>query len=135
MRHMLISKIRVRAASAIGVAAASACVIAGQARATDIVLPPETARYAESSLPGYPAANALCLICHSADYTRTQPPGLSRSYWKAAVLKMQKTFGAPIPDGEIDPIVDYLVKTYGAERPPKQGVSAKGQTQTGSGQR
>jgi sulfite dehydrogenase len=90
--------------------------IALVARALEIKLPPETARLAESPLPGYPLAVAQCATCHSVDYVKMQPTS-SRTYWKANVTKMQKTFGAPIPDAMVDPIVDYLVKTYGNERP------------------
>ena len=45
-------------------------------------------------------------------------PVSARPYWQATVTKMQKTFGAPIPDAAVAPIVEYLVKTYGAERTP-----------------
>jgi sulfite dehydrogenase len=37
-------------------------------------------------------------------------------YWEATVKKMKKPFGAQFADDEIPAIVDYLVKTYGAER-------------------
>lgn len=84
-------------------------------RATEIELPPDTARFEVSDLPGYTSALTHCMTCHSVEYTRYQPTS-SRTYWKATVIKMQKTFGAPIPDSEVDPIVDYLVKTYGVER-------------------
>src|SRR5438067_1161683 len=76
-------------------------------RALEITLPPETARFAESPLPGYAATTGLCSTCHSADYVRMQPPTLTRPAWKAIVTKMQKTFGAPIPNEALDPIVDY----------------------------
>lgn len=89
---------------------------AGHARAAEITLPAETATYEPSTLPGYAVTTAMCMTCHSADYARMQPPNLPRAYWQATVAKMQKTFGAPIPDEAIAPIVDYLVKTYGAER-------------------
>ena len=56
------------------------------------------------------------------DYVRTQPVS-SRAYWKSSVAKMQKTFGAPIPDAAVDPLVDYLVKTYGTERSPASAVA------------
>lgn len=82
-------------------------------RAASITLPPETARWRESPLPGYTLAVAMCSTCHSADYPRMQPPNLSETYWRATVIKMQKTFGAPIPDSAIDPLVEYLTKTYG----------------------
>jgi hypothetical protein len=84
--------------------------------AIEITLPVETARLAESPLAGYNLAVAHCSTCHSVDYVRMQPPGMTRAAWRASVVKMQKTFGAPIPDGMVDRIAEYLVKTYGAER-------------------
>ena len=89
------------------------------ATAIEIKLPPETAAYAPSKLPGYAAVTVHCFTCHSAEYARYQPPASTRAYWKATVVKMQKVFGAPLPESEIEPIVDYLVKTYGAERTEK----------------
>jgi sulfite dehydrogenase len=91
------------------------------AHALDIVLPPETATYQPSELPGYQLVLQNCLICHAAQYAQYQPPASSRAYWDATVRKMKKPFGAPVPDDAIAPIVDYLVKTYGAEQTtPKQ---------------
>ena len=87
------------------------------ASAAEIKLPVETARLAESPLPGYALATALCYTCHSVDYVLYQPPATSRAWWQTTMTKMQKTFGAPIPDPALEPLVDYLVKTYGAERP------------------
>lgn len=85
-------------------------------RATEITLPRETAALKPSPLPGYALAQGMCNTCHSAEYSLTQPTGSPRAYWQATVVKMQKVFGAPLPDTVIDPIVDYLVKTYGNER-------------------
>jgi sulfite dehydrogenase len=85
-------------------------------RATEIKLPLETAVLKSSPLPGFALAQAMCSTCHSAEYAFTQPPASPRAYWQATVVKMQKVFGAPIPDTVIDPIVDYLAKTYGNER-------------------
>ena len=89
----------------------------------EITLPVETARLAESPLPGYALAIGLCSTCHSAEYVQYQP-NANRAYWRAATVKMQKVFGAPIPDAAIEPIADYLVKTYGMER-PATGSSGK----------
>lgn len=77
--------------------------------------PIETAKF----LSGTNSVKAVsnCLICHSADYVSSQPP-LSRTAWKSIVVKMQKVHGAPILDSEVDPIVDYLVRTYGTEKEP-----------------
>ena len=92
--------------------------------AAEIKLPTETAKFVESPLPGYQLASTICMTCHSADYVRMQPPTLNRTYWKGAVTKMQKAFGATtIPDAAVDPIVDYIVKTYGNER--AAGAEAK----------
>ena len=95
--------------------------------ALEIKLPEEKARLAESALPGYSLASTYCYTCHSIDYVLTQPVS-SQAYWRSAVVKMQKTFGAPIPDSAIDPIAEYLAKTYGAERAasgaPMSAVSA-----------
>lgn len=90
--------------------------LATAASAESIVLPPETARYAPSELPGYRLVQQHCMTCHSAQYVLTQPPSSPRSYWSATVKKMKAPFGAPIPDEDMPAIVDYLTKTYGAER-------------------
>jgi hypothetical protein len=64
-----------------------------------------------------------CLACHSAHYVQYQPPSSSREYWNAIVKKMQQPFGAIFPDADVAPMVDYLVKTYGAERPGPKAPS------------
>jgi len=103
-------RFRIAAAlAAIGAASAPALAL-------EIKLPPETAMYKPSDLPGYQLAQQNCLICHSAQYVQTQPPGSPRAYWEATVKKMQKPFGAPLKDEDIPAIVDYLSKTYGAEQ-------------------
>jgi cytochrome c553 len=91
----------------------------------EITLPADPARLAESPLPGYAMAQAFCATCHSADYMRTQPVS-SRTYWQATVTKMQKVFGAPIPDEAMGPITDYLVRTYGAERAATAAPASRG---------
>jgi hypothetical protein len=45
-----------------------------------------------------------------------QPPSSPRAWWDATVKKMKKPFGAPFPDEDVAAMVEYLVKTYGAER-------------------
>ena len=85
------------------------------ASALEITLPPETATYKPSNLPGYALVQRDCLVCHSAQYVQYQPSSAPRSYWEATVKKMKSPFGAPFPDEDIPAIVDYLVKTYGAE--------------------
>ena len=89
---------------------------AGPAFALDITLPPETAAFKPSELPGYALAQRNCMTCHSVHYIQTQPLASPRGYWDATVKKMKKPFGAQFPDEDIPAMVDYLVKTYGAER-------------------
>ncbi|WP_296228735.1 c-type cytochrome [Ralstonia sp. UBA689] len=95
------------------------------AHALDITLPPETAQYKPSDLPGYRLVLQNCMICHAAQYVQTQPPALPRSYWEATVKKMKVPFGAPFPEKDIPAMVDYLVKTYGAERTQAQSAPTK----------
>ncbi len=97
-------------------ALSAALLITQPASALQIELPEETARYVPSDLPGYALAQANCLTCHSAHYVLVQPHTSPRTYWDATVHKMKKPFGAPIRDEDMAAIVDYLVKTYGAER-------------------
>jgi len=82
-------------------------------------LPPETVVYKESSLPGYQLVQRHCIGCHSAHYVQTQPPTLGRPYWENTVKRMKKPFGAQFPDEDVAAIVEYLVKTYGAEQTAK----------------
>jgi sulfite dehydrogenase len=90
---------------------------AASAFALDISLPPDTAAYRSSDLPGYQLVQQNCVLCHSAHYPQMQPGTSPRGYWEATVKKMKKPFGAQFADEEIPAMVDYLVKTYGAERP------------------
>ena len=63
-------------------------------------------------LPGYQTFTANCLTCHSASYIQMQP-NLPEKTWTAIVTKMQKTFGAPVPDSSAQEIVQYLVAIKG----------------------
>lgn len=62
--------------------------------------------------PGSKTFNMNCVICHSASYIQNQP-NMSEKQWTAIVTKMQKTFGAPVPDSSINEIVQYLVAIKG----------------------
>jgi hypothetical protein len=88
--------------------------ISAVAAALKIDLPPETAAFRPG--PHLELVKARCLICHSADYVSTQPPNLPRATWNAEVAKMKKVYGAPFADEDAEPLVEYLVKTYGNER-------------------
>jgi sulfite dehydrogenase len=94
---------------------AGAILVGPAASALDVTLPPDTASFTPSELPGYALVQRDCLICHSPQYVLYQPPSLKRSYWEATVKKMKSPFGAPFADEDIPAIVDYLVKTYGSE--------------------
>ena len=79
-------------------------------------LPPETATFKNG--PGVEIALAQCVLCHSADYVSTQPR-LARASWKASVQKMRDKYGAPLPENQVEPLTDYLVRTYGTNSTPK----------------
>ncbi|MBI3852168.1 MAG: cytochrome c [Verrucomicrobia bacterium] len=96
---------------AVLLAVGAGCVIAAEMQFS---LPPETNRFKPGA--GSEIAATQCIICHSADYISTQPP-MPRAFWKAGVQKMQKVYGAPIPEEQVEPLVDYLVKNYGNEKP------------------
>ncbi|MBR7632049.1 c-type cytochrome [Janthinobacterium lividum] len=101
---------------------AALALAAGGACALEIHLPPETATYKPSELPGYQLVQRNCMTCHAAQYASSQPPASPRAYWEATVKKMKKPFGAQFDDADMPAMVDYLVKTYGVER----GAAATG---------
>jgi hypothetical protein len=84
--------------------------------AEKLSLPPETATFKNG--PGVEIALAQCVLCHSADYVATQPR-LPRASWKASVQKMRDKYGAPLPENQIEPLTDYLVRTYGTNATAK----------------
>ncbi|WP_229219156.1 cytochrome c [Duganella sp. BJB1802] len=96
---------------------AAGLLTAAPAFALDINLPSETSLFKPSTLPGYALVQNNCMLCHSVHYIQSQPPASPRAYWEATVKKMKKPFGATFADADIPDMVDYLVKTYGAERP------------------
>lgn len=86
------------------------------ANAKTIDLPSDTIQWRPSDLPGYQLALQKCSTCHSVHYPEYQPPNTGVGYWNAQVLRMKNVFKAPITDQEVPVIVDYLNKTYGANR-------------------
>ncbi len=62
--------------------------------------------------PGYKDFQGNCVSCHSARFVEMQP-NLSEKTWSAIVNKMKNSFGAPLPDSSIAPIVQYLVAIKG----------------------
>jgi hypothetical protein len=65
--------------------------------------------------PGLEFVQTQCALCHSLDYISTQPR-LTRAQWQASIVKMQQKYGAPVPADKVAPLVEYLVKNYGAEK-------------------
>jgi len=55
-----------------------------------------------------------CNTCHSLSYITMQPP-LPAATWEAEVNKMNKTFGAAIPDDSTQKIILYLQAHYTVE--------------------
>jgi hypothetical protein len=96
--------------------AAAACGSAAAATKS-ISLPADGLQLKPSQLPGYAKAQAQCVACHSAEYMQYQPATAPRPYWDAMVKRMKAVFKAPVNDADMPEIVDYLVKTYGAEQP------------------
>lgn len=81
-----------------------------------ITLPPETAAFKPSTMPGYALAQQKCSVCHSADYINFQPPSMSLAQWTAEAGKMQHVYGAPISDRDVSVIGAYLAVTYGSAK-------------------
>jgi sulfite dehydrogenase (cytochrome) subunit B len=75
-------------------------------------LPEETAALAPG--PNVDVVQGNCTACHSVDYIQSQPrgPNFKKDFWQAEVTKMIKVYGAPIADGDVSKIVDYLAATY-----------------------
>lgn len=101
----------------LGVFVIAVALTTGAAAVTkSIQMPPDVEQLRPSALPGYAKAQANCVACHSADYMLYQPPTAPRGYWENMVKRMKAVFKAPIADEDMPVIVDYLVKTYGAEQ-------------------
>jgi hypothetical protein len=64
--------------------------------------------------PGVDAANNNCLSCHSVEMVMNQP-ALPKAAWQTEVAKMRNVFKAPIAEGEVAAIIDYLTAIKGAK--------------------
>src|SRR5450631_3793585 len=58
---------------------------------------------------------AYCSSCHSADYIEMNSRFMKKANWDAEVRKMIKVMGAPVPEGDVARIVDYLTEFYGVD--------------------
>ena len=63
---------------------------------------------------GSQEVRVYCNTCHSPSYITMQPP-LPAATWEAEVNKMNKTFGAAIPDDSTQKIILYLQAHYTVE--------------------
>lgn len=63
--------------------------------------------------PGRDLVMQRCMTCHSLDYIAMNSVFLERKGWEATVNKMIKVMGAPIPEEDVAPILDYLTRHYG----------------------
>lgn len=87
-------------------------------------LPDEGPVYAIDPLPartpplvpgaGRDALVAHCSTCHSTAYVSLQPP-LPEAAWRATLDKMQRTYGAGVPEAAADEVLAYLVAHYTPE--------------------
>lgn len=82
-----------------------------------IELPPDNAMAKLKPGPGVETVQNDCMICHSTDYIVRQPDGNAK-HWEPEVRKMITVYGAPIPEADIQTIVNYLSAEYGAQIPP-----------------
>jgi mono/diheme cytochrome c family protein len=64
--------------------------------------------------PGLDKVETNCGTCHSLDYVEMNSPFPNATLWDAEVIKMIKTFGAPIDETDAKIIADYLKKNYGS---------------------
>jgi mono/diheme cytochrome c family protein len=64
---------------------------------------------------GLQEVQIYCNTCHSPRYITMQPP-LPAATWEAEVNKMNKTFGAGIPEDNTQKIILYLQANYTAEK-------------------
>jgi cytochrome c5 len=63
---------------------------------------------------GADIANSQCQICHSAGMVLTQPP-LKKDEWRAEIMKMRSSYGAPIPEDQVDGLSEYLKNINGRQ--------------------
>jgi hypothetical protein len=100
------------AAAALTLAAGMGLAAIAQAKPLKITLPQETATFKPGTNRDVVMNN--CTAGHSSDYIQTQPrgPKFKKDFWTAEVNKMIKVYGAPIEEGDIPKIVEYLTENY-----------------------
>src|SRR6476646_5016590 len=65
--------------------------------------------------PGRATVQATCGICHSNRYI-TMQPRFSRKAWDDEVQKMVRNYGAPVPQQQVQEIVNYLYAIRGIDQ-------------------
>jgi sulfite dehydrogenase (cytochrome) subunit B len=95
---------------------ASLAATAARAAPETYALPEPTAQFKPAPdarlAPGFEAAQANCMTCHSVDYVTMQPPKKGEAFWTAEVAKMIKVYRAPIEEQQAKAIAAYLGATY-----------------------
>ena len=84
----------------------------------------EDSEYGIASIPTFDAELAegagraetqiYCSTCHTPRYITMQPPLLAAT-WDAEIQKMVKTFGATVPEADVQKIADSLHQHYTPE--------------------
>ena len=99
-------------AAALAIAVSTAGLVVVRAKPIAYQLPEETAALKPAA--GVEIVQNNCTACHSSDYIATQPRAQTskRDFWQAEVTKMIKVYGAPIDEGDVGKIVDYLAANY-----------------------
>jgi hypothetical protein len=105
------------AGSPAGAAAAAAALSPNAPRtfvlkSVSVELPTSTVEF--PTPPNAQAITANCLACHSAGMVLTQP-NFPKATWAGVVDKMIHTYKAPVAEGDVAAIVDYLQATKGAK--------------------
>jgi hypothetical protein len=88
----------------------------GQAEAP-VVLKPLSVNLPDASAtfppgPSVDIANNNCLACHSVEMVLNQPT-LPKVTWEAEIAKMRNVYKAPVADGDVAAIVEYLTAVKG----------------------
>ncbi len=87
--------------------------LAATVPAKTIVLPPEDWDLRPG--PGWQRVQLNCVLCHSLDYIKLQPP-LTKAQWSGVVTKMIRVYGAKISADDAGTIADYLDEYYGPQK-------------------
>ena len=103
--------------------AVSSYAYAAPFKGKKIELPVIAAELPFSDLSGSQLATQKCVICHSVDYIRFQPPKMDQKQWTGEVAKMKYIYGATLlTDTDIKAIGAYLAVVYGTAKETDSAV-------------